>query len=242
MYSDLAKSLITEFLGTLTLVFVGVSAVVQYTDSVLSIALAFGLVLVALIYAWGHFSGTHLNPAVSFSLAVAGRMQFGLMLAYWLVQLLGAALGAYLVYSFFGNAGVSTGSFTEASIAGDSTATWNAIALEGLLTFFLTITFLLTTRDVLSSVVVGLAVGLVLATDMLVGFSLTGASMNPARSFGSAWADMNFAGYWIYVVGPLLGALLAGLVYRGMFNVRTLMEAPHSHSKIELEILSPSRR
>lgn len=215
MADYLWKALLTEFLGTFTLVFVGAGAVALTTaqgGSLIGSAFAFGLALMAIIYAWGSFSGTHVNPAVSFGYAVAGRMGWGLMALYWIAQFLGGIVAAALIFYFFGSAtgaGASIGSFTN-------TDAWKAVFLEALLTMFLVLTVLLVTRNPTLALVSGLAIGLVLTFDMLVGFPFTGASMNPARSFGPAIFSNNLGTFWIYLVGPLLGALIAALVYRLM--------------------------
>jgi len=207
------KALLSEFIGTFTLVFVGAGAVAlsaQQGGSLIGSALAFGLALLVLIYTFGGYSGAHLNPAVSFGFAVSGRMNWLLMIGYWIAQLLGGIAAAALIAYYFGtdnDQGASIGSLTN-------TDAWKAVLLEGILTFFLVITFLLVTRNPMLAIVSGVAIGLVLTFDMLVGFPLTGASMNPARSLGTALFTNNIGTYWIYVVGPLLGALVAALVYR----------------------------
>lgn len=207
------KALLTEFLGTFTLVFVGAGAVALTAaqgGSLIGSAFAFGLVLMSLFYAWGSFSGAHFNPAVSFGFALSGRMHWGLMLGYWIAQLVGGIAAGALIAYLFGTdngAGASIGSFTN-------TDAWKAVLLEAILTFFLVITILLVTRNPMLAIASGAAIGLVLTFDMLVGFPLTGASMNPARSLGPAIFSNNMGTYWIYVVGPLVGALLAALVYR----------------------------
>lgn len=213
MIDYLWKALLAEFIGTFTLVFVGAGAValtIQQGGSLIGSAFAFGLALMALIYTWGSYSGSHLNPAISFGAAIAGRMHWGLMIGYWVAQILGGIAAAALIAYFFGTesgVGASIGSLTN-------TDTWKAVLLEAFLTFFLVITFLMVTGNPWLAMASGLAIGLVLTFDMLVGAPLTGASMNPARSLGPALFSGNMGTYWIYVVGPLLGALVAGLIYR----------------------------
>jgi aquaporin TIP len=211
------KALISEFLGTFTLVFIGAGSVALTAaqgGSLLGSAFAFGLALMSLWYALGPYSGAHFNPAVSFGFAVAGRMNWGLMLGYWVAQLLGGIVAAALIAYIFGTAsgaGASIGSLTN-------TDAWKAILLEALLTFFLVMVILFVTHNPMLAIVSGIAVGLVLTFDMLAGFPLTGASMNPARSLGPAIFSNNMGTYWIYIVGPLLGALVAALVYK-LFTV-----------------------
>lgn len=213
MSDYLWKSLLTEFIGTFTLVFIGAGAVAltaQQGGSLVGSAFAFGLALMVIIYTWGTYSGAHVNPAVSFGFALSGRMNWGLMIGYWIAQLLGAIAAGALIAYFFGTAngaGASVGSLTY-------TDQWKAVLLEAILTFFLVMTVLLVTRNPMLAVASGLAIGLVLTFDMLVGFPLTGASMNPARSLGTAIFSNNMSSYWIYVIGPLLGALVAALIYK----------------------------
>ena len=210
------KALLTEFLGSFALVTIISSTVALTLDqggSLVAVALASGFIFAALIYAWGSYSGGHFNPAVSFGFAVAGRMNWWLMIGYWIAQVLGGIAAAALVAWFFGTdtgAGASVGSLTN-------TDAFKAIVLEALLTFFLVSTFLLVTRNPILAVASGLAIGLVLAASTFAGFSLTGASLNPARSIGPAIFSSNLGSIWIYIVGPLIGALIAGLVYK-LFN------------------------
>ena len=207
------KALFAEFIGTFALVFVGASAVALTASqggSILASALAFGLALMMVIYIWGTFSGAHVNPAVSLGFAVSGQMSWVLMLGYWIAQLLGGIAAAALVVYFFGTstgAGASIGSFTHTNM-------WKAVLMEALLTMFLVITYLLVYRNPLNAIVSGLIIGLVLSFCTIVGGSVTGASTNPARSLGPAIFSMNMGTYWIYIVGPIIGALVAALVYK----------------------------
>lgn len=217
MADNIWKMLLSEFVGTFTLVFVGASAVsltVQQGGSLLTSAFAFGLALMTIIYVWGSYSGAHVNPAVSFGFAVAGQMNWWLMLGYWLAQLLGGIAAAALVAYFFGTAtgaGASVGSLTH-------TNAWKAVLMEAFLTFFLVIAYLFIYRNPMLAIISGVAIGLVLTFTFLAGGSLTGASTNPARSIGPAIFGSNAGTTWIYVVGPLLGALVAALVYK-LFTV-----------------------
>ena len=209
------KSLIVEFLGTFTLVFVGAAAVAAAINSgtidgsgILLAAAAFGLALMTLIYVWGSYSGAHFNPAVSFGFAVAGQMNWGLMLAYWIVQLLGAISAAALVIYFFGNAGASVGTLTN-------TDAWKAILLIAILTFLLVIAYLFIYRNPMLAIISGVVIGAVLALTVLAGGSLVGGgAINPAAVLGSAIFSNNIGSIWIYLVGSLIGALLAALIYK----------------------------
>lgn len=207
------KALLAEFIGTFILVFVGASAAALTASqggSIFGTAAAFGLVLMFLIYVFGSYSGAHFNPAISFGLAVAGRMSWGLMVAYWIVQLIASIAAAALIVYFFGTAsgvGATVGSLTYS-------APWTAVLLETIITFFLVITVLLVTRNTLYAVVAAIAIGAILAAGNLSFIPLTGASMNPARSLGPAIFSNNISSYWIYVVGPLFGGFIAALFYK----------------------------
>lgn len=209
------KALLVEFLGTFTLVFVGASVVAAAINGegatggvgLLAAAFAFGLALMTLIYVWGSYSGAHFNPAVSFGFAVAGQMNWGLMLGYWIAQILGAIAAAALVVYFFGNAGPSVGTATN-------TDAWKAILMEAFITFFLVIAYLFIYRNPMLAIVSGIVIGSVLTFATLVGGPISGGSTNPARSLGSGIFSNNMGSIWIYIIGPLLGALIAALVYK----------------------------
>jgi MIP family channel proteins len=207
------KALLVEFLGTFTLVFVGTGAAaitVQQGGSVVGTALAFGLILVALYYAMSSYSGSHFNPAVTFGFAVAGRMGWGRMILYWIAQILGAIAGAAFIAYFYGG-------FTD-SAAGvgflTTTDQLRCVLLEATMTFFFVLVWLLVTRNALYSLVAGLVIGLTLTAVILGALPATGASFNPARSLGTLMFHGNYSNIWIYIVGPLLGALVAGFIYR----------------------------
>lgn len=207
------KALVAEFVGTFALVFIGAAAgalTLQQGGSLLGTAFAFGLVLMIMIYVLGSYSGAHFNPAVSFGFALSGRMNWGIMLAYWIIQLIaGIAAAALLVY-FFGSAsgvGASIGSLTYSQ-------PWKAVLAEAIATFFLVVTVLIVTHNPLLALIAGVAIGLILAFDILAIGALTGGSMNPARSLGPAIFSNNMSSYWIYIVGPLLGGLVAALIYK----------------------------
>lgn len=207
------KSLLAEFIGTFILVFVGGGAValtIGQGGSIVASAFAFGLALMLMIYIFGSYSGAHLNPAVSLGFALSGRMHWGLMIGYWIVQILGGIAAGALIAYLYGTetgAGASVGVFTN-------TDAWRAVLTEAFITFFLVIAYLFVTGNAMLAIVSGFAIGLTLAFDTLVAFYLTGASTNPARSLGPAIFSDNLGTYWIYIVGPLIGAIVAAIVYK----------------------------
>lgn len=207
------KVLLSEFIGTFTLVFIGISAAAQTAvqgGSFLGTALAFGFVLITLIYILGSYSGANFNPAVSFGLALTGRMNWGIMLAYWITQFIAGIAAAALVAYFFGTesgVGATIGSLTH-------TNPWGAVLAEAIATFFFVITVLIVTRRPALTLVAAIVIGIALGVGILSIEPLTGGCVNPARGLGSAIFSRNMGTYWIYLVGPLLGALFAGLIYK----------------------------
>jgi len=204
---------LAEFIGTFTLVFIGAGAMALAVSGaspggLVGVALAHGLALVVIVYAWGSVSGAHVNPAVTFGLALSGRFPWVRALRYWIAQLLGAVVASYLLLILIGRQGD-----LGMTVPSPSVSVWQAILIEAVLTFFLV-------TAVFGSAVAGrngngaaLAIGLVLTMDILMGGVLTGASMNPARTFGPALAMGDLSALYIYIVGPLLGGGLAALLY-----------------------------
>ena len=210
------KVFVAELIGTFALVFVG-GAVGLYNAGLLAVALAHGLTLAVFAYAYGHISGTHINPAVTFGLALNGTVSWADALVYWVAQLAGGVLAAYTLKAAVGV--VSPEAFAAAQTTGVLTEQfpYYAVAVEALLTFFLVNTVLHTAVAGKGGPLAGWAIGTTLAIAILAGGPLTGASLNPARTFGPAvvaGAAGNGMMYLIYFVGPFLGAALAVGVYR----------------------------
>jgi MIP family channel proteins len=213
-----AKVFVAEFIGTFALVFVGAAAAV-YGQSLglLGIALAHGLTLAVFAYAYGHISGTHINPAVTLGLAANGNIKWSDAAVYWVAQFSGAALAAFVLRMFL--TPLSPEAFASAATTGALVAEYPyyALGLEALLTFFLVNTVLHTSVDGKAGPFAGWAIGTTLAIAILAGGPLTGASLNPARSFGPAIftsvLDPNRL-YLIFFVGPFIGAILAVLAYQ----------------------------
>lgn len=205
------KEELAEGIGTFTLVFIGAGAGALAASSgagIVGVALAHAIALSVIVYAWGAVSGAHVNPAVTFGVAIAGRMSWVQAARYWVVQLLGGALAALLLRSLIGTEG-SLGM----TVPSPGLATWRAVVIEAVLTFFLVTAVFGSAIAGRNGNAAGLAIGLVLGMDILMGGSLTGASMNPARSFGPAVAMLDFSALPIYFLGPLVGGGLAALVY-----------------------------
>lgn len=214
----LGQQLMAEFLGTFALVFIGAGSVVVAgaVAGVLGVALAHGLVLAVMVSALGHISGAHFNPAVTVGVWVAGKVETVRALLYAVVQFAAAAAGAGLLRlalppSIWGDSNLGSTAISRTF----GITTGKAILIEGVLTFFLVLTVFAVAvddRGVFKSVA-GLPIGLVLVFDILMGGPLTGASMNPARSFGPALVTWTWTDQWIYFIGPLTGAVIAASVY-----------------------------
>lgn len=219
---DLYKALFAELLGSFLLVFVGASSValtVGSGGSTVGNALSFGLAYTALIYILNGYSGSHFNPAVSFGFAITGRLGWCRMLLYWLAQILGAVLAGLLVAWIYG--------FDSSFAPGGDLSfeqPWKVVVLEMILTFFLVLTFLFVTKNPSLSIMSGLIIGAVLISDVLVGGYLAKIGVNPAYAIATNLLSGNWANIWIYILGPLLGALLAGLLYKSLTLPWTCVE------------------
>ncbi len=206
---------VAEFVGTFGLVFAGCGAIMTDTlshgqVSHVGVSLVFGLIIAAMIYATGHLSGAHLNPAVTLGFAVARQFPARRVAGYLLAQLLGATAAALTLRMLLGN--VASLGVTQPGGAGGA---WQAFWLEALLTFFLMFVIMAIATDSRAvGQAAGLAIGATVALEALFGGPISGASMNPARSFGPALASGNWASFWIYLFAPVLGAVSAALLYR----------------------------
>jgi MIP family channel proteins len=215
------KAALAELIGTFTLVFIGAGAgaVLEANSAgTVGVALAHGLALMVIVYAWGSISGAHVNPAVTLGIAVAGRMEWSKAIAYWIAQLVGAVAAAYLLQWFLGpasNLGATIGSLTPHGIVdGDAL---KVVVLEAVLTFFLVAAVFASGVHGRNGNMAGIAIGLVLSMDILMGGGLTGASMNPARTLGPAVATGDLSYVWMYFVGPFVGGAVAALLYDKYF-------------------------
>ncbi len=202
------KVFVAEGIGTFALVFIGAGLAAGGAGA-LETAFGFGLVLAAFAYAYGGISGTHLNPAVTLAAAIEGMVSWGQAVFYWIAQFLGALVAAwFLMFFAFGNSAANQLGATTLQVPAV-----NGAVIEALLTFFLVSTVLHTAKNTFG----GLAAGFALFFGVLFGFSLTGGSLNPARSFGPAvfTGGLNPPDFWIaYFVGPLVGAALAAFAHR----------------------------
>jgi MIP family channel proteins len=209
------KVVLAEFIGTFALVFVGAGAAVV-NAGLLGIALAHGFTLAVFVYVFGHISGAHVNPAVTFGLALNGTVKWGQAAFYWLAQFAGAAAAAALLHYAVTPLGGSINPGATVGVLTNSQPVF-AMAVELVLTFFLVNTILHTAVAGRGGSMAGWAIGTTFAFSILVGGPLTGGSLNPARTFGtaifSAPSLTNAYTYVIYLFGPLIGAALAVIVF-----------------------------
>lgn len=223
MKSDLSRALVAETIGTFALIFIGAGAGALGIGGLVGVALAHGFVIVGFAYSYGHISGTHINPAVTIGVWLAGKMDTGKAFSYVVFQLLGGALGAFaLRYVLGGTAtGLGATSLAEGLTVGGATISITpgmGLVIEAILTFFLVNAVLNAAVSGKAGDLAGLAIGVTLVFAILMGGPLTGASLNPARSLGPAMATGNFTNLWIYFAGPLLGAAVAVVLYRGILG------------------------
>ena len=212
---------VAEFLGTFALVFIGGAAVAlniaaQGAVTLLGVAFAHGLVLASMIYALGHISGGHFNPAVTVSMLLTRKIKIFDGVSYIISQLLGAMLAGYLITLVFVFLPVEAkfGALQISPAIGQNVG----ILLEAVLTFFLVLTIFGVAVDKRGMNPFGAAaIGLVLTVGVLIGGLLTGGALNPARSFGIAFAANFWDNQIVYWIGPIVGALIAALVYEFVF-------------------------
>ena len=221
MDRKLRAALVAEAVGTCLFFIVGAGSIVLGTfappgPGLLGVALAHGLVLAVLVSSLGAVSGGHFNPAVTFALWIGGKIDPTKAVLYVVAQLIGAVVAGGVLRLVFPDAWQATNIGVPALAAGVSPAT--GIALEAIMTVVLVLAVYGTAVDARGPKIGGLAIGLAITADILVGGPVTGAAMNPARWFGPAVASGAFDNALVWIVGPLLGAALAAIGYRWLFS------------------------
>ena len=225
---DAWRHFIAEFIGTFALVFVGSGAIIRASasgGSLGEIALAHGLILSVMVTALMRISG-HFNPAVTASFLVVKRIEPVMAVVYWIAQFMGAIAAAYALKGLMPSSAVEATRVGGQSVA-VSISFGGAVILEAIATFFLVWVIFGTAVDPDAPRVGGFAIGLTIAADILVIGPFTGASMNPARSFGPAIASGMFEAQAVYWIGPLIGAILAALLYDRVFLRRAAEPMDH---------------
>ena len=220
----IASVLIAEALGTFLFFFVGMGAVVlgQHAGDnggLLGVALAHGLALGVLVSSLGAVSGAHFNPAVTFGVWVAGHISAALAAGYVAVQLAAAVVAGLALRFIFPESSWEPVAIGTPAL-GDGIGAGAGIAIEAILTILLLLAVFGTAIDRRAPKIGGLAIGLAVTADILMGGPLTGAAMNPARWFGPAVASGVFDDWYVWWIGPLLGAAVAAAAYRYAFAER----------------------
>ena len=237
----IGEQAVAEFVGTLALVFIGAGSVVIAIANgggyvgLIGVALAHGLVLATFISNLGHVSGGHYNPAVTIALWVGGKIETLRAGVYVLAQLAGAAAGAGLLRWVVPERAWRN-AFLGATLVSHRFGITNgkAVLLEAILTFLLVTTVYAVAVDDRGTFksIAGLPIGLVLVFDILVGGQLTGASMNPARSFGPALVGGKWTDFWVYIIGPVSGGIIAAALYVVVFLRAREVAAPRTETPI----------
>jgi MIP family channel proteins len=225
MNNETLKASLAELVGTFILVFVGGFAAGlagRPENGVVVAALGHGLILVSIIYTYGHISGAHVNPAVTAGLLVGGKISLMKAVYYWVAQFVGGIIAAVLLNVLVGDAaraGQTMGSLT-------TTAVWTAALFEAVLTFFLVSTVYQAAVYGKAGNLAGVAIGFTLAGSILAGGPFTGASLNPARTLGPALVAGDLSYAVPYLIGIFAGGIIAGLVQTMLFQ-----PAPESPTK-----------
>ena len=224
------RACVAELIATFTLTFVGAGAIIvgaggtivaggtPGSSELLQIALAHGLALSVAVYASGHISGAHINPAVTIAMLVTKKIEPVNAVGYIIAQLAGSTLGALVLKTFLAaeavtavKLGATLGSPESQQLLGVG----GTFLFEAIFTFFLVTTiFAVAVDDRGPKNVYGFAIGLTIAADILIGGPLTGASMYPARSFGPAFVGGYWDMHWVYWAGPIVGGSVAAILYQ----------------------------
>jgi aquaporin Z len=220
MPDDWFRRAAAEFVGTFALIFVGMASIPLSGGNLLAVAFAHGLVIAVMASAVGHISGGHFNPAVTFGFVVTRRMDLNLAGAYWATQLLAAVVGALALRAVWPDVGDDRALLLDSGVPQvNFISGGQAVLLEAILTFFLVWVIFATAADPRGAFksIAGLAIGLTITLDILAGGPLTGAAMNPARAFGPELVQGVWDDFWVYWIGPLLGAGVAALAYELLY-------------------------
>lgn len=226
------KAALAEFISTLIFVFAGQGSGMAYNKltwnapssptGLVAAAVAHGFGLFVAVSVSANISGGHVNPAVTFGLFLGGNVSLFRGILYIIAQLLGSVVACLLL--LFSTGGLETSAFA----LGSGVSVWNAFVFEIVMTFGLVYTVYATAVDPKKGeigIIAPLAIGLIVGANILAGGAFTGASMNPAVSFGPALVSFTWTNHWVYWAGPLIGGGLAGIVYEVFF-------ISHSHEPL----------
>ena len=213
------KKYISEFIGTLVLVFFGCGVAVISGGNLVATSLTFGLSIVAMAYVIGNISGCHVNPAVSLAMYLSKKMTLKEFVYYVIAQILGAFAGIAILYLILNNSSVgvaSLGANGYGVLSATDISLLSAIVIEVILTFVFIYTILGVTSDDSKSSISGLVIGLTLTFVHLLGIRLTGTSVNPARSLAPAifLGGEALKQVWIFIIAPLVGSVIATYTFK----------------------------
>lgn len=208
---------VAEFVGTFALIFIAAGGA-AYARSPIDLAFANGLVIAVMVSAVGFISGGHFNPAVTLGFLVTRRITPVLAVVYWVVQFGGAVLAALLLKWILPGGAESAANLGVPAL-GSGMSSGAAVVLEAVLTFFLVWVIFASAVDPRGTFkqIAGLAIGFTIAFDVLMGYGLTGAAMNPARAFGPQLAGGHWSHFWIWYVGPFAGGVIAASLYELLY-------------------------
>ncbi len=234
--TNLALACSAEAIGTFLLVLVGTAVATAAVlgkgtagpaYNSLAVALAFGLVLIPIVGSLGQVSGAHVNPAVTFGVALAGKFPWGYVVPYWLAQFAGGIIAAAVVWAAYGN-----GAYFDAHLGAPAPVNganvFQVLLVEALIAFILVFTVISTTTDTrVPRGTAAVAIGFALAAGVLLGGPVSGGAGNPARALGPMIVAGTFPVWFFYCIGPLLGSIAAALAFRlvGMANTPKITAA-----------------
>jgi aquaporin Z len=240
-----------EFVGTFTLIFIGAGATLTLGQAltfarfpapvsplftIVAIAIANGLAIGVMVSAVGHISGGHFNPAITLGFLITRRLAPMLALVYWVIQFAAAAAAALLLRWIYDAITRDTYHLGAPGLA-PNISTWQGVVIEGVLTFFLVWVVFASAADPGGSFksIAGLAIGLTITIDVIMGGPLTGAAMNPARAFGPQLVQHDWTDAWVWYLGPFAGGAIAALAYEWLYlrPVRPLPVGPPETGVIE---------
>lgn len=218
----MGKKAIAEFIGTFVLVFIGPASAVLGGGigqiGILGIAMAFGLALMGMCYSIGTISGCHINPAVSVAMFINKRINFTELIYYIIAQCLGGILSSALLYAILKSGNKPLTNFGQNSFGDFSW--WGIFLIEFVLTFIFVLVILVITGKKDNPLVGGIVIGLALTAVHLVGISVGGTSVNPARSLGPALfaGGVALSELWVFIIAPIAGAILSSIVSMFMLD------------------------
>jgi len=196
------------------------------TEAILMISFAHGSAIGLMVYAFGHVSGAHINPAVTIPMIITRKIGIADGIGYIVLQLVGAVAAAFTLKAVLPELGAAVNFGTQAPGELINSSATSAVGLEAIFTFFLvTVIFMTAVHKKAAAGIQGISIGGMVFLLHIVGVPLTGASMNPARTFGPALASGFWEFHWVYWVGPIIGGIIAGLIMNYVFVKKAEAEA-----------------